>query len=239
MVLLWAMLLASARTEDNLWTVEPRLSLSEQQILGEFRSFLLGSPGGERCEALTEEDKINLQRMGIEVQGMAERAAGVWTWRRDTSFPQQSNGNDCGMVAVVAITYRARGWRLPTMDESVINQYRQWLIQTIGNDSGDLYKAPCPRCGTTHYRSQTTPIMCENRLACNIAREDLSDAVICVEQQGHHSANARGQKRTTQKQCAGSHETSKAQHSVEKGDNQEAGGSEDEASPAGAKQLLR
>jgi hypothetical protein len=84
-VLLWAMLLASARTDDNLWTVEPRLSLSEHQILGGFRSFLLGSPGGERCEALTEEDKINLQRMGIEVQGMAECTAGVWTWRRDTA----------------------------------------------------------------------------------------------------------------------------------------------------------
>ena len=60
--------------------------------------------------------------------------------------------------------------------------------------------------------------MLSNRLACNIAREDLSDAVICVEQ-----------KRTTQQQGAGSHETSKAPHSVEKGDNQEAGGSESEA----------
>ena len=48
---------------------------------------------------------------------------------------------------------------------------------------------------------------------------------------------ARGQKRTTQQQGAGSHETSKAPHSVEKGDNQEAGGSESEASLAGEKQL--
>jgi hypothetical protein len=237
MVLLWAMLLASARTEDNLWTVEPRLSLSEEQILGGFRSFLLGSLGGERCGALTEEDKINLQRMGIEIQGMAARAAEVWTWRRNTSFPQQSNGNDCGMVAVVAITHLARGWRLPTMDESVIDQYRQWLMQTIGNDNEDLYKVPCPRCGTTHYSRQITPVMCGNRLACNIAREDLSDAVICVEQQGHHSVNARGQKRMTQKQGAGSRETSKAPHSVEKGDNQEAGGSKNEALLAGEKQV--
>jgi hypothetical protein len=164
-VLLWAMLLASARTDDNLWTVEPRLSLSEHQILGGFRSFLLGSHGSEGREALTEEDKINLQRMGIEVQGMAESTAGVWTWRRDTGFPQQSNGNDCGMVAVVAITHLARGWRLLKMDEPVIDRYRQWLIQAIEKDSEDLYKVPCPRCGTTRYRSQVAPIMCENRLA--------------------------------------------------------------------------
>ena len=32
-------------------------------------------------------------------------------------------------VAVVAITHLARGWRLPKMDELVIDQYRQWLTQ--------------------------------------------------------------------------------------------------------------
>ena len=142
------------------------------------------------------------------------------------------------MVAVVAITHLTRGWRLPTMDEPVIDRYRQWLIQTIEKDSEDLYKVPCPRCGTTRYRSQAAPIMCENRLACNMTRENLSDAVICVEQQGHQSADAKGKKRATQAQRARSDETSEAQHSVEKGDNREAGGSEDEALPTGAKQSL-
>ena len=41
----------------------------------------------------------------------------------------------------------------------------------------------------------------------------------------------------TQKQGAGSRETSKAPHSVEKGDNQEAGGSKNEALLAGEKQV--
>jgi len=81
MVLLWAVLLASARTDDSLWTVEPRLSLSEHQILGGFRPFLLGSHDSEGCKALTEEDKVNLQRMGIEVQGMTESTTGAWMWR--------------------------------------------------------------------------------------------------------------------------------------------------------------
>jgi hypothetical protein len=52
-VLLWAMLLASARTDDNLWTVEPRLSLSERQILGGFRSARIESwmrVNKTRCE---------------------------------------------------------------------------------------------------------------------------------------------------------------------------------------------
>jgi hypothetical protein len=80
------------------------------------------------------------------------------------------------------------------MDEPVIDRYRQWLIQAIEKDSEDLYKVPCPRCGTTRYRSQAAPIMCENRLACNMARENLSDAVICVGQQGHQSADANKEK---------------------------------------------
>ena len=57
---------------------------------------------------------MNLQRMGIEIQGMAARAAEVWTWKRNTSFPQQSNGTDCGMVAVVAITHRKQLWPVET-----------------------------------------------------------------------------------------------------------------------------
>jgi hypothetical protein len=69
-----------------------------------------------------------------------------------------------------------------------------------------------------------------------MARENLSDAVICVGQQGHQSADAKGKKRAAQVQHARSDEASEAQHSVEKGNNREAGGSEDEALPTGAKQ---
>jgi hypothetical protein len=44
-VLLWAILLASARTDKNLWLHEPVLALSEDQVLGEFRELLLNRPG--------------------------------------------------------------------------------------------------------------------------------------------------------------------------------------------------
>jgi hypothetical protein len=117
MMLLWAFLLASARADDNLWTMEPRLSLSESQVLGGFRSFLLCSPRREERDVLTEGGKENLRRLGIEVQGATGSVTGAWTWKRDTNFPQQSNGNDCGMVAVVAVTHLARGWQLPAMNE--------------------------------------------------------------------------------------------------------------------------
>ena len=100
------------------------------------------------------------------------------------------------------------------MDELVIDQYRQWLTQVIEKDSEDLYKVPCPRCGTTRYRSQVALIMCENRLACNMARENLSDAVICVGQPGHQSADAKGKKRAAQAQHARSVERSGAKSKV-------------------------
>jgi len=44
MVLLWEILLASARAYDNLWLKEPVLMLSDDQVLGEFRALLLRSP---------------------------------------------------------------------------------------------------------------------------------------------------------------------------------------------------
>jgi hypothetical protein len=100
------------------------------------------------------------------------------------------------------------------MDELVIDQYWQWLTQVIEKDSEDLYKVPCPRCGTTRYRSLVAPIMCENRLACNMARENLSDAVICVGQPGHQSADAKGKKRAAQAQHARSVERSGAKSKV-------------------------
>jgi len=143
MMLLWAFLLASARADDNLWTMEPRLSLSESQVLGGFRSFLLCSPRREERDVLTEGAKENLRRLGIEVQGATGSATGAWTWKRDTNFPQQSNGNDCGMVAVVAVTHLARGWQLSAMNETVINRYRQWLVQAINKDSEDVFNVPC------------------------------------------------------------------------------------------------
>ena len=45
MVLLWAILLASARADNTLWLHEPVLVLSEDQVLREFRELLLDCPG--------------------------------------------------------------------------------------------------------------------------------------------------------------------------------------------------
>ncbi len=46
MVLLWAILLTSARDEDNLWLKEPVLTLSEDQVLGEFQELVLTGEQG-------------------------------------------------------------------------------------------------------------------------------------------------------------------------------------------------
>ena len=104
MVLLWAILLASARADGNLWVKEQVLRLSESQVLGEFQEILCCPRSGWRTP-LTEEEKENLQRMGIEVQEDNENVTGAWKWRRDLSFPQQSNGSYCGMVAIVGHCY--------------------------------------------------------------------------------------------------------------------------------------
>ena len=54
-VLLWAILLASARADKNLWLHEPVLVLSEDQVLGEFRELLLNRPGHRGwCPPITE-----------------------------------------------------------------------------------------------------------------------------------------------------------------------------------------
>ena len=95
MVLLWAILLASARDDENLWLKEPMLTLSEEQVLGEFQELVLRRPGSRGWHMpLTEDERGNLRRMGIQVQDNSERAPEVWTWRRDDHFPQQSNRND-------------------------------------------------------------------------------------------------------------------------------------------------
>ena len=46
MVFLWAILLESARDDDNLWLKEPVLSLSEDQVLGEFQELVLTGEQG-------------------------------------------------------------------------------------------------------------------------------------------------------------------------------------------------
>ena len=65
MVLLWAILLASARDDDNLWLKEPVLTLSEDQVLGEFQDLVLRRPGCKGWHLpLTEDERENLRRMG-------------------------------------------------------------------------------------------------------------------------------------------------------------------------------
>ena len=53
MVLLWAILLASARADNNLWLNELVLMLSENQVLGEFQDLLLRRPGNWGCNHQT------------------------------------------------------------------------------------------------------------------------------------------------------------------------------------------
>jgi hypothetical protein len=112
MIVLWAFLLASSRMEGNLWTRAPLLALSESQVLGEFRAFLLQRPDGEQQGPLLQRERDNLLRMGIEVHNDSEKIAGAWTWSRDPQFPQQSNLLDCGMVAVVTVIHLSRGWQI-------------------------------------------------------------------------------------------------------------------------------
>ncbi len=182
-MLLWAILLASARADNNLWLHEPVLVLSEDQVLGEFRGLLLNLPGHRGWHPpITEEEQRNLRRMGIRVQRDNEVVAGAWTWRRDTNFPQQSNGVDCGMVAIVTTTHLARGWQVPVMHETEMNKYRRWLLKAIINDSEDHFEVPCSRCGTTQYRKQVSIAACTNKHDCDFARAHLHDVMICDDQ---------------------------------------------------------
>jgi hypothetical protein len=182
-VLLWAILLASARADNNLWSHEPVLVLLEDQVLGEFRELLLNRPGHRSWRSpITEEEQENLRRMGIRVQMKDEVVKGAWTWKRDVNFPQQSNGVDCGMVAIVTTTHLARGWQVPDMHETEMNKYRRWLLKTIIDDSEDHFEVPCSRCGTTQHRKQVSIIACTNKLNCDFARAHLHDGMICDDQ---------------------------------------------------------
>ena len=117
MIVLWAFLLASSRMEGNLWTKEPLLALSESQVLGEFKAFLLSRPEGVQQGPLLQCERDNLRRMGITVLRESEDTGGAWIWRRDPHFPQQSNFLDCGVVAVVTVIHLSRGWLIPSMHE--------------------------------------------------------------------------------------------------------------------------
>jgi hypothetical protein len=120
--------------------------------------------------------------MGIRVQEGNENVAEAWTWRRDPNFPQQSNGDNCGMVAIVTVTHLARGWQLPDMSEATMNQFRRWLSKVITDDSEDNFEVPCQRCGTTQSRRQVSVITCANKQNCDFARAHLHDSVICDDQ---------------------------------------------------------
>jgi hypothetical protein len=200
MILLWPILLASARMEGNLWVTEPVLMLSESQVLGEFQKLLLHRPRRERGTPLTEREKGNLRRMGIKVQENTENVTGAWTWNRDPSFPQQSNGNDCGMVAVVTVLCIARRWQLPYMNEAILNHYRQWLVQVISTDSEDVFKVPCHRCGTTQYCKQVRTMTCGDKQRCDAARELLQDTVVCEDQVGGRQETPGDKRPTTEVQ---------------------------------------
>jgi hypothetical protein len=181
-VLLWAILLASSRVDNTLWLHEPVLVLSEHQVLGEFRELLLHRPGHQGWHPpITEEEQENLWRMGIKVRKDTEGVVGGWTWSRDANFPQQSNGVDCGMVAIVSTMFLARGWQIPSMHEAKINRYRRWLFKTIIDDSEDLFEIPCSRCGTTQHGKQRCVAKCANKSNCDYAREHLHDMMICDE----------------------------------------------------------
>jgi len=201
MVLLWAILLASARDDDNLWLKEPVLTLSEDQVLGEFQDLVLRRPGCKGWHLpLTEDERENLRRMGIQVQNSSERATSGWTWQRDARFPQQSNGNDCGMAAIVAVIHLARGWQLPSMDETTINRYRSWLSKVITDDSEDIFEVPCQRCGTTQLQTQTSTMKCANKSDCDFARANLHDSVTCVDLPGPPRGASGGKRSTTDAQ---------------------------------------
>jgi hypothetical protein len=194
LILLWAILLASARMEGNLWVTEPVLMLSESQVLEEFRELLLHRPRSEWDSPLTEGEKANLRRMGIIIQENTENVTGAWTWYRDTSFPQQSNGNDCGMVAVVTVIHLARGWQLSDMHEVKMNRYRQWLAQVIAHDSVEVFKVPCHRCGTTQNCKLIRTTVCGNKQRCDANREHLQDTVVCEDEVGCQLETSGGQR---------------------------------------------
>jgi hypothetical protein len=187
MILLWAFLLASARMEGNLWSRAPVLALSESQVLGKFRTFLLQRPSGEQQGPLSQWERDNLRRMGIVVHNDSEKVAGAWTWSRDPHFPQQSNGIDCGMAAVVTVIHVSRGWQIPNLHETSIKGYRQWLVQVITNDSEEVFQVPCYRCGTIQLQPQVKKVECRDRQRCKEARESVSDNVIYGDPGGNQS----------------------------------------------------
>jgi len=196
MIVLWAFLLASSRMEGNLWTKEPLLALSESQVLGEFKAFLLARPEGVQQGPLLQWERDNLQRMGITVIRDSEDTAGAWTWRRDTHFPQQSNFLDCGMVAVVTVIHLSRGWQIPNMHAASMARYRQWLVQVITGDCEKVFEVPCHRCGTNQIQSQMKRVECRDKERCDETRENLLDEVVCISHGGNSSPALR-RKRST------------------------------------------
>jgi hypothetical protein len=183
--------------EGNLWTREPLLALSESQVLGEFRTFLLQRPEGDQQGPLLQCERDNLRRMGIKVHKESEEIAGAWTWSRDPHFPQQSNLLDCGMVAVVTVIHLSRGWRIPSMHATSIAGYRQWLVQVITNDCEKVFEVPCHRCGTNQLHSQMKKVECGDKQRCDEARESLLDDASCVSH-GGNSSTALRRKRPTE-----------------------------------------
>jgi hypothetical protein len=197
MIVLWAFLLASSRMEGNLWTREPLLALSESQVLGDFRTFLLQRPEGDQQGPLLQCERDNLLRMGIKVHKELEEIAGAWTWSRDPHFPQQSNLLDCGMVAVVTVIHLSRGWQIPIMHATSIAGYRQWLVLVITNDCEEVFKVPCHRCGTNQLHSQMKKVECGDKQRCDEARESVLDDAACVSP-GGNSSTALRRKRPTE-----------------------------------------
>jgi hypothetical protein len=129
--------------------------------------------------------------MGIEVHNDSEKIAGAWTWSGDPHFPQQSNLLDCGMTEVVTVIHVSRGWQIPSMHETSMTRYSQWLVQVITNDCEEVFRVPCHSCGTNQLLTQVKKVECGDKQQCDDARERVSDDVNCVSPEGNLSTALR------------------------------------------------
>lgn len=185
LILTWAIIVASAKCPDfPLWCTTPLLTLSEEEVIGPFRSLLLDRPGdGEQDARLSAQERGQLLSMRIQTSPRTltgdPPAETAWHWKGwHEGFPQQSNGRDCGMTVIAAAIHFARQWKIPPMNERSMNQYRWWLFSVITENSKIATPFECSHCGEQYWSTDPSCMKCEDDASkCDDRAREGDDAM--------------------------------------------------------------
>jgi hypothetical protein len=86
--------------------------------------------------------------LNITVEGERPNSQRQWSWSSDDAeAPQQRRGSDCGLLTVLFVIFKARGWNMQGLGSLDPRAMRGWFLRVL-NSQGQWKRVwSCTRCG--------------------------------------------------------------------------------------------